>query len=923
MRNTFRKKFTSLLMAMCMVFGGVGLLNFGPISISKTKQTHATSQEVVVGAKYYEQLSSLAKKFYNAIDSMKTAGTLKANGSYDLIANAVILSSDVKFYADGNTELLKDFAAAKDAYSLDHPEVFYVDFDLLDLSLGKKGNVYTATIDAGRNESYIAKGFNLSTLQTEIDFYESAVGLKSLLPIQQNLTTIQKVEYVNQAIINKAEYAFIDSVASSHVHSAYGIVKYGIAVADGYAKTFKACMDALNVECVEVVGYVANELGIAYESHSWNYVKLEDGGWYAVDVTLNDKYNIADNEYLFVGSKKLNTRHIEQVLISNSGPEFVAPKIQEKSLKDEALKVETSYEENVMKLTVSYNGKSATKVKEEENLYVIIYRSTISNGVIHYGLPEVLYIKDVEGVTDSTSVEIEAYYPIVKIAVTNIAPDTEIVGEKILYGNLQDSSLICSNVVMNELYGEKEEPVRPVSTIVATNGLTEIASTDAEDMKLASEDVWNITLTYNANFKKVVDEMSVNVRVSSVDDGTLETFVLVEDVVWSEETPNVIKFKFTPSALQQHNKLTYLFAPVNLTVADNENYIEPKYASIIFEKENTNLSRIYQDSRLYLKQQQAATLIDNESVNLASGSWVTESGLSYLKDQITQVTLVASKSSGEQYIKMVAGVKAASQIAEENFYGSAAYELQLNVAGNVQTIPKGNYIKVAFGYPQGYSYESLKNGVTFKVYHFAKNAQGELDYNNPQPIDCVATEYGIVVAVDSFSPFMIVAANKTAFAESKTIYSRTINAGGEIENISEVHASKMVCSATGDESVIYAIKAKTGYKIDFVLLNGEDVTENVKNGELSINVSNLKENNTLDVAFVSETIAQKESAANIENLNSEFAANQQPDYIKVFDKEKGDDKTLMIVLIVSISVVVTAAIVIASIVLVRKKALKK
>lgn len=71
-------------------------------------------------------------------------------------------------------------------------------------------------------------------------------------------------------------------------------------VCSGYAGAFKVLCDKLGIPCVTVIGQVAENTG-----HRWNYVQMEDGKWYAVDVTKDDRNDNSANltKWLLTGGK--------------------------------------------------------------------------------------------------------------------------------------------------------------------------------------------------------------------------------------------------------------------------------------------------------------------------------------------------------------------------------------------------------------------------------------------------------------------------------------------------------------------------------------------------------------------------------------------------------------------------------------------
>ena len=82
-----------------------------------------------------------------------------------------------------------------------------------------------------------------------------------------------------------------DPVAFAYLaaHSAYSAILPGDAyepVCEGYAGAFKVLCDALGVPCICVSGSMTS-----LSAHMWNYVQLENGKWYQVDVTTGDAYS--------------------------------------------------------------------------------------------------------------------------------------------------------------------------------------------------------------------------------------------------------------------------------------------------------------------------------------------------------------------------------------------------------------------------------------------------------------------------------------------------------------------------------------------------------------------------------------------------------------------------------------------------------
>ena len=90
-----------------------------------------------------------------------------------------------------------------------------------------------------------------------------------------------------------------------YCYSAYGALVDGRSVCEGYAEAFKLLCDKAGIDCILVTGLsLPDENNDTTEAHMWNFVRMDDGEWYAVDATWDDSDDIAGNyKYFLVGSE--------------------------------------------------------------------------------------------------------------------------------------------------------------------------------------------------------------------------------------------------------------------------------------------------------------------------------------------------------------------------------------------------------------------------------------------------------------------------------------------------------------------------------------------------------------------------------------------------------------------------------------------
>ena len=276
---------------------------------------------------YYSQLDSYGKIIYDKLYSNKEK---LRTGTYT--ADFGTTFNDLLHEDNGSDILNKSFQLAVNALTFDNPELFYIDITKVYLLTEITTRAFSKTyrVSVGPHEqSFLSDEFSSNDVaRYSISTVEQCKN--SIIAECESLSTVDKIRYVNNYLIDNTEY---DLSAGTNVYNIYGTLIDRKAVCEGYARSVKYILDALDIPCIIACGIGKNSAG-ATESHAWNYVQV-DGEWYALDVTWNDPVfkggigRLTDEmryEYFLNGGNKFFEDHFEDGNIVGD-TNFVYPRL--------------------------------------------------------------------------------------------------------------------------------------------------------------------------------------------------------------------------------------------------------------------------------------------------------------------------------------------------------------------------------------------------------------------------------------------------------------------------------------------------------------------------------------------------------------------------------------------------------------------
>lgn len=854
---------------------------------SKGRFTTADEQSANIGRTYFRdelKNSDLAQKFYGVFEDMAKSGKFN-DGKFEYDLTSVLTEAQLSEYIDkGSPKLPVAFGAARDAFYMDHPELFYVDVYKMYVSAGSKNGAAFATIGTGRADNYyVDHTFTTAAeVATAIDKFDKAVAEAKAYAENGSESVADKVRKANKYIAEHTEYSYgarqnaqngVDY--NGNVNTAYGALVDGEAMCGGYARAFKVVMDALDIPCVLIQGSAYSGTApsgekAGMEAHMWNAVNI-DGLWYGVDVTYNDGAGNID-KYTLVGDDFLSENHFADGVISTSGFELEYPTLRPLgygvnedvngfNIKDSGSLGEftlgyNSYssgntETTYLLLGVGYEGKDAVELKNSGKY--LAYHALIgktgewSAWVSIAGWLDNSNYKD-KSVDGYSPIEVNSGLSHVQFGIIDYAPDMDIFYDP---SKMSDSHIsVTSTIYGNDAYGEYVTAPHVIKTVPNETGY------------MKSFDPVKVELTYDEKLvapdgTEAGDDYKIELAVMNKNGNLIEN--TVTDLKW-HSADNKLSFTFDPPKDYAHNCDEYNFTPTNL-VGKDSNKTPEAGGYISFKRKQVICPKVFNDGRLYMQVFGEPQFVSASDESLSD--FKDKNGKPIVGDQRSQLMLVVNepnKAESDAMLDAAVDQNSGTGLTSDDILKSATYQIDLHVCGVVQKVPKGSYMQVGFGFPEGYGPDDA--GVTFTVYHYTRKADGTID--TVETVPCVVTEYGIIATVKSFSPFMICAVKSDKVNAGKSVYATVDGVGGKVENaeIRKVEQGK---------SVTFNIVKDAGYDYDSVLLNGKDVKSKIVDGVLTLGYDELTGykignnpnpyTNVLEVSFISERV----KAFNAEN----------------------------------------------------------
>ncbi|MCR5609402.1 MAG: hypothetical protein K6G26_10095 [Lachnospiraceae bacterium] len=236
---------------------------------------------------YYNQLDTYAKVIYEKLlfnaEEMKS-GEYTVNIYYDA---ATVKEDDIGTY----------FQSAIDAFDRDHPEIFWLALNRLQLSYSVSnidGVNYVKNVKIGLVQStngitnYLLEDYSsIGSLQSELNEYK--ISLNKILREVEAESDFDTVKNIHDYLVKNNDYNTSSNMSMKAYKSVSAIIGHigdsQAPVCEGYSRAFKVICDRLGIPCIIASGNATlnnNTVG-----HMWNIVNIEDH-WYYVDTTWDD-----------------------------------------------------------------------------------------------------------------------------------------------------------------------------------------------------------------------------------------------------------------------------------------------------------------------------------------------------------------------------------------------------------------------------------------------------------------------------------------------------------------------------------------------------------------------------------------------------------------------------------------------------------
>lgn len=340
MRN-IRKSLWTLLLVLLTLMGADTVWAEGEEQLTDTvaEGTWETSEDVLgttpplqistfslaqpsFGETYGDQLSDAEKVIYQALGKADLAEVSSSNMlELELRNDGTFLFGMAysqeewaagAYTSDPEYQALREQAVhallrAYDAYLKDNPEIFWIS--------GVSWRFYVGLTEAERlvitkvelyPELYY-DGILAERTEVEQALDQAEAEISSQLADGADRETVAGAihDWVAAQITYDPENGL---AASTHTITGALLDTYGHqGVCEAYAKLFHILCNRFDIPCVTAVGW-SNDTA-AQVDHMWNYVKMEDGNWYLVDVTWDDSGDDYSRDWFLAGTDRVGSTH--------------------------------------------------------------------------------------------------------------------------------------------------------------------------------------------------------------------------------------------------------------------------------------------------------------------------------------------------------------------------------------------------------------------------------------------------------------------------------------------------------------------------------------------------------------------------------------------------------------------------------------
>ncbi len=859
-----KRRLICVLLAVCMV---IAIMPANAFALSPSGN---------IARYFYSQLRPTAKVFYDAMVKMEADGSFKTgNASVELTSSVGqdVLAGQV----NGSVDLLSEFGAARDAYIMDNPSVFYVDFSALSIRITGDQSGYHLYMGPGKYDNYYTAGFTSETqVNAAIAIYNTA--LDQLVAKASGLTDPAAIvtvihDEIAKSVTYRDELTLFEMQKSDSIgtiRTAYGALINHEGVCESYTRAFKAAMDRLGIPCVMIMGvYTHGEND--YEQHIWDAVEI-DGEWYGVDVTMDDPINkktqttnttgldgYENHEYLLVGEAKLSVHHKVSNVMSESNFAFGYPIMNMENeaaegFSDPNAPLQVMFDVTQFEGTdagtyyVSYLGMNDLEMKQQG--YYLLMKTKIWDTASRSWEPSEWFYVDT---TLYEAIGHEVYnglsctvFPMphieyIEFGVTDIQPSTTVVAGVTIpdfYFHGDPMILLADSGMQKNKYGSYRAAPYALKVTPYTNmammidGTTHHVTAEFDDILVTQEVYDKYCDPSLGSSLPPEDEYLKAIQTATVQDISLSVKV-TDRGVGSQSGTREGDYSYLTSGLKMYHTVPtdgskpyttveFDFTPSEMWADDNvyyDFYIDGVVGAWSGKAANSFGFGCSHPCAIccYRKQGFDYNCFAKPQIltdgDLSVGDIIENAEGTPFEKQLKSRLMLVVSDANKKDEHTMTDL--IDQKTSDTVLSSSSYNINLTLCRKqLSELKDGMSIRVTCGFPVGYGPEDA--GVEFKAYHYIKDADGNI--TDIETIPCTVTPYGLLIEVRSFSPFTIaaVAADPAKIDTAKSVV-LVANEGGSI-TVNGQKASTV--SLKPGESLTYTVTPDAGYKVDTVEISG-------------------------------------------------------------------------------------------------------